>query len=209
MRPLHLELEIDVREQDGSCRRRRITVKHFQLEEHTGQVLLGAHCASSGQFQQFSGACIEGCRDPANGMAIDDLPALLLARYNASRQGRIEHLSQQLASELAVLLAVGSADRLLQRAEKELMASFLHRHHQPLPGVEPLSEAEIATALRWISPPDAQQLARAAEALASRDRAWLEQLYGLCLALADVRPAREGDEQSALDLLRARWFAGG
>lgn len=209
MRPLHLKLEIDVREQDGSCSRRCITVKHFQLDEGTGQVVLGAHCATSGQFEQFSSAWIEGCLDPATGMAVEDLPALLLARYSASRQGRIEHLSQQLASELAVLLAVGSADRLLQGSEKALIASFLHRHHQPMPGVEPLSEAEISAALRWLSPPDAEQLASAAEALASRDRAWLEQLYGLCLALVDVRAAREGDEQSALDLLRTRWFAPG
>jgi hypothetical protein len=209
MRPLHLELEIDYREQDGSCSRRRITVKHFQVEEGSGQVWLGAHCASSGQFQQFSGACIEACLDPASGMAVVDLPALLQARYNASRQGRIEHLSQQLASELAVLLAVASADRLQQRAEREQVAAFLHRHHRPMAGVEPLGEAEIAAALRWMSPPDGQQLAAAAEALASREPGWLEQLYALCLALADVRPAREGDEQAVLDLLQAHWFEPG
>ena len=36
----------------------------------------------------------------------------------------------------------------------------------------------------------------------------LQPLYALCVELADVREAREGDEQPALDHLQACWFPG-
>lgn len=206
MRPLHLELEIAYLEEDGSSSVRQLTVKTFELQADGGQALLAAHCSTSGSFMEFHSSRIERCVDLASGEQVHDLPALLAERYACSRKGRLEMLEQHLGDELAVLLAVGHADRLLQSREQELIAAFLHPRQRPQNGAEPLSVAEIASHLRWLPQPSAERFEAAVESLAAVADEERRALLATSLEVADVREAREGGEQPALDRLQRRWF---
>jgi len=209
MRPLHLELEIDYREDDGSSSVRRLIVKQFELQAEGGQALLAAHCSSSSCFMEFHSSRIERCVELASGEQVQDLPALLAERYACSRQGRLERLEEALAEELAVLLSLGHADQLLQSREQELIAAFLHPRQPQRPGAEPLTPAQIASHLRWLSQPTPERFAAAVELLAARASEELQILFATCLEVVDVRAAREGGEQPAIDHLQARWFRRG
>ena len=206
MRPIHLELEISYREADGSCSRRRLTVKQFSLEPASSQVVLAAHCRSTRVFAEFQSSHIEQCRDALSGEEVADLAAWISERYACSRHGRLETLQQALSAELAVLLTLGHADRLFQRREQELIAAYLHPRQPCRDGAEPLTPAEIASHVRWIPLPSDEGFAAAVEALAAAPPAEREALFNTCLALADVREAREGGEQPAIDRLQRRWF---
>ncbi len=206
MLPIHLELEISHREADGSCTTRRLTVKQFSLEHDGRQVRLAAHCSSTRAYGEFHSSCIEQCLDVLSGERVDDLPAWIGERYACSRHGRLETLQQELSAELAVLLTLGHADRLLQRREQELIAAYLHPRQPRRAGAEPLTPAEIASHLRWIPQPTHEGFQAAVELFANADLTEREILFSTCLAVADVREAREGGEQPALDLLQRRWF---
>lgn len=206
MRQIHLELEILYREDDGSSSRRRLTVKRFGVESDGSEVLLAAHCSRTRAFGEFHSSRIVQCLDALSGEAVDDLPAWISARYACSRQGRLETLQAELRSELAVLLTLGHADRLLQRREQELIAAYLHPRQPRRAGAEPLTPVEIASHLRWIPQPTSEDFEAAVEALAAADRAERQRLFSICLAVADVREAREGGEQPAIDRLQQRWF---
>jgi len=209
MRPLHLELEIIYREGDGRSSVRRLIVKHVELQAESGQALLAAHCGTTNCFMEFHSSRIERCVELVSGEQVQDLPALLAERYACSRQGRLEMLQEALAEELAVLLTLGHADRLLQSREQELIAAFLHPRQPQRPGAEPLTPAQIASYLRWLPQPTAERFAGAVERLAGRASEELQNLFATCLEVVDVRAAREGGEQPAIDHLQARWFGRG
>jgi hypothetical protein len=209
-RPIHLELAIVYRELDGSRRERQITVKQFQLEGAGGAAILSAHCSLSGAFTAFEAERIEGCIDLVSGETVQDLPALLLERYDLSRAGRLEALERELAAELVVLLRVGRADGLFQQREKDLIATYLCRRQSELQVAPSVSVAELASHLRWIQAPTPEQFTAALEQLArAGDQEELLSLYALCEQLADVRPGRDGEEQPALSQLQAHWFPAG
>jgi hypothetical protein len=207
LRPIQLELEISCRDADGSCQERRILVQYFELIDGGSQALLSGHCASRGPFTDLRTAQIERCVDPASSAVVDDVVALLQARYARSLQGRLESLEAELAAPLAVLLALANGDQLLQRGEKNLIAAYLHRHQPAGEGIEPLHADEIARHLRWIQPAGAEALGAAVEALAAAPEFVRTELLELCLAVADVREAREGEEQPLIDRLQQRWFS--
>jgi hypothetical protein len=209
MRPLHLELEIAYRDAAGTTSRRRLTVKQFALGPEEGEARLAAHCSLSGSFLEFPLAAIEACVDLGSGDPVDDLPAHLLACFARSREGRLEQLERHLADPLAVLLTIARADRLLQAREQELIAAYLEPRQPVNQGVEPLTGVEIARRLPWLALPEPERFSAAVEALAAAPAAEREALLATCLAVADVRLAREGDEQEVLDQLQARWFPPG
>lgn len=205
--PIQLELEIDHRDDDGQYRSRQLSVRYFALASATGPARLVGHCSISGHGE-FHSDRISRCRCLTSGETITDLPRLLVDRFARSREGRLEALWRQRADELAVLLAMAHGDSLLQSREKELIATYLQERQPHTPGAETLSRGEITLALRWLVPPDRERFLAAVEALAGWPPEPLADLHSLCVALADVRQAREGDEQTHLDLLQARWFGG-
>jgi len=206
-RPIHLDLAIVYREGDGSCRERRITVKQFQLDGVGGAALLSAHCSLSGAYLAFEAERIESCIDLVSGATVHDLPALLLERYAHSRTGRLEALEREFAPELAVLLHLGRADGLFQQRAKEMIATYLCRRLSELEAGPAFSVVELTSQLRWLQAPTPEQFAAAVELLAlNGDPDELRCLYGLCEALAEVKPGRDGEEQPALDRLQACWF---
>ena len=213
---LHLELEILYRDGalggdldgEGSASCRRITVKAVQLDAAGNPALLSAHCSLSGSFQDFATDRIESCLDLASGEPVEDIAALARSRYAQSRAGRLENLRRQFEAELTVLLSMGQADGLFQQREKELIATYLCSRQGELPPGEALRPPQLASQLAWLKRPSAQEFGAAVEALAAAEGGLLAELFATCLAVADVREAREGGEQPALDLLEARWFGG-
>jgi hypothetical protein len=60
-----------------------------------------------------------------------------------------------------------------------------------------------------LSQPTPERFAAAVELLAARASEELQILFATCLEVVDVRAAREGGEQPAIDHLQARWFRRG
>ncbi len=205
-RPLHLELEILYRESDGRRLERRITVKQFHAAHGGGGLVLSAHCSVSGGFEEFEADRIEHCIDLASGEPVSDLPVLLQQRYALSRHGRLEQLQRALGDELAVLLAMGRADALLQQEEKRLIAAYLCEHQPDQHPAAPFTVSELAGQLRWMASPTPSRFAAAVDRLAAAPSTQRLRLYALCETLADVKVGRQGLEQPSLDLLQQRWF---
>ncbi|MEB3327036.1 MAG: hypothetical protein VKI39_04930 [Synechococcus sp.] len=206
--PLHLELEILYRDGEGRASSRRITVKAVQLDAAGNPALFSAHCSLSGSFQDFATERIERCLDLVSGEQVADPAALARSRYAQSRAGRLDALRSLLGAELTVLLSMGQADGLFQQREKELIATYLCSRQGELQPAEAFSPQQLASQLAWLERPSAVEFGAAVEALAAAETELLEELFATCLAVADVREAREGGEQPALDQLEARWFGG-
>lgn len=203
---IHLELEISYRDAEGIASCRRITVKTVQLDADGQPARLAAHCSLSGSFQEFLTERIESCLDLSTGLPVADLPALARQRYSQSRAGRLDALRLLLGAELTVLLSMGQADGLFQQREKQLIAAYLCTRQAELQPAEAFSPAQLASQLAWLERPSAEEFGAAVEVLAAAEAPLRAELFATCLAVADVRAAREGGEQPALDQLEARWF---
>lgn len=168
--------------------------------------MLSAHCSVSGGFEEFEADRIEHCIDLASGEPVSDLPVLLQQRYALSRHGRLEQLQRALGDELAVLLAMGRADALLQQEEKRLIAAYLCEHQPDQHPAAPFTVSELVGQLRWMASPTPSRFAAAVDRLAAAPSTQRLRLYALCETLADVKVGRQGLEQPSLDLLQQRWF---
>ena len=205
---IHLDLQIHYQDDDGTVAPRQITVKSVSLDAEGQPAELAAHCDLTGSFRRFARERITACHDPLSGEPVPDLPALLRQSYARSRAGRLEALQNDLADEITVLLHLGRADGVLQQREKELIATYLCERQQALDPLGSLPVLQLAAQIGWLEVPSRAAFETAAQQLAAAAPQQLQPLYALCVELADVREAREGDEQPALDHLQACWFPG-
>jgi hypothetical protein len=202
---LRLELEFSHQQLsqstgDGeSHSRHRLRLQWFWLDPNGTDAVLTGFCSSTAAHCSLHSTTMVDCVEVVSGGAVEDLRALLMEHYATTREGRMERLQQRYGHELTILLYMARADTLLQQREKQLVAGYLAARAPELG----FSSDELAPQLRWLNTPSREDFHHALAQIRTLDGERTAELFNTCEAVVDVKATRDGQEQPALDALRA------
>lgn len=204
-RKLLLELEIDYIDAKGIETTRQIKLKRFRFSQDKKEGLLSGYCYLREGGRDFYVSRIQRCVNVETGEIIVELIKYLEEQYEISSGGQLEKIWNDFTDEMNVLVYVGKLDGMLQKKEKEVIASYALTRNQTYR----LSKEEIIDYMNNITSISKTQFARALGRLSKKMEQERKDLIDYAERILNTKKSKKPEEEEVISYMVKRLLTKG